>query len=87
MGSIINTNGHRNSCHDFVRFQDCALFKDAAIRFRTVETNQASLPEQNFEWMSSVYGNDTELIPRNIPEALGKPVSSRISYMPTCSAT
>ena len=47
--------------------------QDAAIFFRTSEPDYSSLPEQNFDWMSSVFGNDRYLIPPNIAEARGKP--------------
>jgi Reverse transcriptase (RNA-dependent DNA polymerase) len=49
-------------------------FKDAAIRFRTDEPDYSDLPEHNFDWMSSVYGDDSEPIPHDIPEPLGKHV-------------
>ena len=35
-------------------------FKDAAIRFRTNEPDYSSLPQQNFDWMSSVFGDDRD---------------------------
>ena len=86
MGSIINTIGHRNGCHDLVWIAPrvghlervkrvygyISQFKDAAIRFRTNEPDYSSLPEQNFDWMSSVYGDNGELIPHDIPKPLGK---------------
>ena len=38
------------------------------------QLDYASLPEQEFEWCHSVYGNVDEVIPNDIPKPLGKPV-------------
>ena len=48
-------------------------FKDAAIRFSNNEPEHSSLPEQNFDWMSSDYGDNREALPNDIPKPLGKP--------------
>jgi hypothetical protein len=37
-------------------------------------TTHQLLPEPEFEWCHSVYGNVNEVIPNDIPEPLGKPV-------------
>ena len=47
--------------------------RNAAIRIRTEEPDYSDLPEQNFDWSKSVYGDDLkELIPEDAPEPLGK---------------
>ena len=40
----------------------------------------SSLPEQNFDWMSSVYGENGELIPHDIPKPLGKIVNANLFH-------
>ena len=47
-----------------------------AIRFRTKEPDYQHLPEQEFEWSSTVYGKVTEELPKGAPEPLGKPVTT-----------
>ena len=47
-------------------------FKDAAIHFRTNKPDYSSLSEQNFDGMSSVYGDNRAPIPHDIPKPLGK---------------
>jgi hypothetical protein len=49
--------------------------KDAAIRVRTDEPDYSSLPEQEFDWAQSVYGNVSELLPTDAPSPLGKYVT------------
>jgi hypothetical protein len=49
-------------------------FKDAAIRFRTGIPDMSGLPSQVYNWMYSVYGNVSEIIPQDIPTPLGKPI-------------
>jgi hypothetical protein len=57
------------------RVYGCILpLKDAAIRVRSNEPDYSYLPEQNFEWMHSVYGDNRELIPHDVPEAFRKTV-------------
>jgi len=46
----------------------------AAIRFRTELPNYTTLPDQNFIWAQTVYGNIEELLPADAPEPLGNPV-------------
>ena len=49
-------------------------FKDAAIRIQTDEPDFSLLPDQEYDWMYTVYGNVEELIPDDIPTPLGKTV-------------
>jgi hypothetical protein len=51
-------------------------FASAAIRIRTDQPELSSLPDQNFEWCHTVYGNVEELIPRDAPKPLGKSVTT-----------
>ena len=48
--------------------------KDYAIRFRTDQPDYYFLPDQDFDWTYSVYGNVQEILPDDIPEPLGKAV-------------
>ena len=34
------------------------------------------LPDQNFDWAQTVYGHVQEIIPNDIPDPLGKPVTT-----------
>jgi Reverse transcriptase (RNA-dependent DNA polymerase) len=54
-------------------------FSSAAIRIRTNEPDLNDLPDQDFDWCYSVYGNVQELLPRDAPKPLGKPVTT-ITY-------
>jgi hypothetical protein len=47
-------------------------FKDATIRIRTGEPDFSDLPDQDFDWFNSVYGDFTEDVPEDIPKPLGK---------------
>jgi hypothetical protein len=49
-------------------------FRDAALRIRTDEPDYSDLPDQDFDWMYTVYGNVEEVIPSDAPKPLGKPV-------------
>jgi hypothetical protein len=49
-------------------------FSQAAIRIQTNQPDYSSLPEQEFDWCYSVYGNVQEVLPHDLPEPLGKPV-------------
>ena len=42
---------------------------------RTEEPDFSGLPDQNFDWATSVYGDIQELLPKNAPEPLGKYVT------------
>jgi hypothetical protein len=48
--------------------------KHAIIRIRTEEPDYSALPEQDFDWTYTVYGEVTELKPKDAPEPLGKHV-------------
>ena len=50
--------------------------KDYATRFRTTEPDYSYLPDQNFDWAHTVYGNVQEIIPDDIPDPLGKSVTT-----------
>ena len=50
--------------------------KDYATRFRTTEPDYSYLPDQNFDWAHTVYGNVQEIIPDDIPDTLGKSVTT-----------
>ena len=49
-------------------------FNSATIRFRTELPNYSAIPEQEFDWAGTVYGNLTEVKPSDAPKPLGKPV-------------
>ena len=46
--------------------------KDYAIRFRTDQPDYSFLPDQDFDWTYSVYGDIQEIIPDDMPEPLGQ---------------
>jgi hypothetical protein len=50
--------------------------KDGAIRIRTGIPDLSHLPDVQYDWMYSVYGNVEEQVPHDIPEPLGKTVVS-----------
>ena len=54
-------------------------FSSAAIRIRVGEPDLKQLPDQNFDWCYSVYGNVKELVPKDAPKPLGNPVQT-ITY-------
>ena len=54
--------------------------KDGAIRVRTEMPDMSEFPPQDFDWMYTVYGAVKEMVPKDIPKALGKPVTS-VSYV------
>ena len=49
--------------------------KNAVIRVRTEEPDYSDLPDQQFDWAYSVYGDVRETIPLDIPVPLGRPVT------------
>ena len=51
-----------------------AQFKHATIRFRTHEPDYSSIPEQHYDWKTSVYGDLEEKTPHDAPVPLGKKV-------------
>ena len=50
--------------------------KDYAIRFRTEQRDYSFLPDQDFDWTYSVYGNVHEILPDDMPDQLGKAVTT-----------
>ena len=48
--------------------------KDNPIRFRTVQPDYSFLPDQDFDWTYSVYGNVQEILPDDMPDPLGEAV-------------
>ena len=48
--------------------------KDYAIRFRTDQPDYSFLPDQDFDWMYSVYGHVQEILPDDMPDPLDKAV-------------
>ena len=50
--------------------------KDYAIRFRADQPHYSFLPHQDFDWTYSVYGNDHEIHPDDMPDALGEAVTT-----------
>ena len=50
--------------------------KDYATRFRTTEPDYSYLPDQNFDWAHTIYGHVQEIIPDDIPDPLGKSVTT-----------
>ena len=48
--------------------------RDYAIRFRTDQPDNSFLPDQDFDWTYSVYGDVHEILPDDILEPLGKAV-------------
>ena len=50
-------------------------FKHAVIRFRTDEPDYSGLPDQEFDWAHSVYGEVSEDVPSDIPAPLGRLVT------------
>ena len=45
--------------------------KHAVIRIRTEEPDYSDLPDQQFDWTYSVYGDVCEIIPEDVPPPLG----------------
>jgi hypothetical protein len=57
------------------RSTDLYKIKYAMIRVRTEEPDYSDLPEQDFDWAYSVYGNVREVECTDAPEPLGKYVT------------
>ena len=53
--------------------------KDNATRFRVMKPDYSYLPEQNFDWTHTVYGDVQETIPQDIPDCLGKTVTTTLT--------
>jgi hypothetical protein len=52
-----------------------AKMKDAVIRIRVQEPDLSGLPEQEFDWSNTVYGDVKEITSKDNPEALGNYVT------------
>ena len=50
--------------------------KDYAIRYRTDQHDYSFLPDQDFDWTYSVYGNVREILPDDMPDPLGEAVTT-----------
>ena len=50
--------------------------KYCAARFRTTEPNYFCLPDKNFDWAHTFYGHVQEIIPNDIPDPLGKTITT-----------
>ena len=50
--------------------------RDYAIRFRTDQFDYSFLPDQDFDWTYSVYGNVQEIFPDDMPDPLGEEVTT-----------
>ena len=50
--------------------------KDYAIRFRNDPHDYSFLPDKDFDWTYSVYGNVQEILPDDMPGQLGKAVTT-----------
>ena len=50
--------------------------KDYAIRFRTENPDYSFLPDQDFDWTYSVYGDVHKILPDDMPEPLGESVTT-----------
>ena len=48
--------------------------KDYAIRFRTDQPDYSFIPDQDFDWIYSLYGIVQEILPDDMPEPLGETV-------------
>jgi hypothetical protein len=46
----------------------------ASIRVRTEEPDYSDVPDHQYDWMYTVYGNTEEVLPKDAPEPLGKSV-------------
>ena len=50
--------------------------KDYAVRFRTDQPDYSFLPEQDFDWTCSVYGDVHEILHCDMTEPLGEAVGT-----------
>ncbi len=50
--------------------------RHAALRYQTQAPDFSDLPESNAQWDNSVYGDVKELLPHDLQEAKGKPVTT-----------
>ena len=61
--------GHLDRCKRIYGY--LAKMKHAIIRIRTEEPDFSDIPDQEYDWARSVYGDVKELLPQNAPEPLG----------------
>ena len=50
--------------------------KEYPIRFRTDQPDYSFLPDQDFDWTYSVYGNVQEILPHDMPDPLCEAVAT-----------
>ena len=50
--------------------------KDYATRFRTEQPDYSFLPDQDFDWRYSVYGNVHKILPDDMPDPFGEAVTT-----------
>ena len=50
--------------------------RHACIRVRTEEPDYSDIPSPEYDWAYTAYGNVEEVLPKDAPEPLGKPVTS-----------
>ena len=48
--------------------------KHASIRFRVGLPDYSSIPDEEYDWKKSIYGNVEETLPYDAPKAYGPPV-------------
>ena len=61
----------------FKRIKSYAIrTKDYAIRFRTDQPDYSFLPDHDFEWTYIVYGIVQEILPDDMPDAIGEAVTT-----------
>jgi hypothetical protein len=51
-------------------------FRHAVMQFRTEKPDCLDLPDQDFDWCRTVCGEVREVLPKDAPEPLGKPVTT-----------
>ena len=57
------------------RIYSCSIrTNDYVIRFRSDQPDYSFLPDQDFDWTYSVYGNVQDILPDDMPEPLGEAV-------------
>ena len=66
--------GHMDRLHRIYSY--AIRTKDYAIRSRTDQPDYSFLPDQDFDWTYSVYGNVKEILPDYMPEPLGEAVTT-----------
>ena len=69
-------NQDKDILRDHKGFIHVSRTKDYATRFRTTEPDYSYLHDQNFDWAHTVYGHVQEIIPNDIPDPLGKTVTT-----------